>query len=240
MTDLLDLLRYGLIYLKWVVKYSLKSSPELGMEMAFWDIELNHKRPKGWRQEMFKDIVLTLDYLYKQFNEKIKVFELGPGPVGRLSIGWEQGMFDLVAVDPLASEYRRNFIDFPFLVDGYGEDLDRLYEKETFHMCYASNSLDHVKCPLKCMKNLFHLTKVDGLIMIQGNAREGERTGWTGCHKYNLFLDGNRLMCEEKSGRLYELTEGLGLEKMFERHRTWSDPQNESVDWFSITYRRVA
>jgi len=228
-------------YLKWTFRYLLKGDWNLGMEMGYWDFELNKIRSKGWIQEMFdEDVIPAIEYLHNRFGKQINVFELGPGPVSRLTEGWKNGLFELVAVDPLADEYKRNFRDSPFLVNGYGEYLDTMFEKNSFHMCYASNSLDHVNIPSKCMKNLFYLTKVDGLIMIQGNVREGERTGWIGCHNYNLFLDGNKLMCEEKSGRVYDLTEGLDMEKIFERHRTWSDPQNESVEWFSITYRRVA
>jgi len=229
------------IYFKWTFIYLLRGDYSLGMEMGYWDYELNKIRPKGWGQEMFnEDIIPVIEYLHNRFGKQISVLELGPGPVSRLTEGWKSGLFKLTAVDPLANEYKKNFRDSPFLVNGYGEDLDKMFEKDNFHMSYASNSLDHVDIPLKTMKNLFLLTKIDGLIIIQGNVREGEHTGWTGCHGYNLFLDGDRLMCEEKSGRVYELTEGLEVEKMFERHRTWSDPKNEPVEWFSITYRRVS
>lgn len=227
-------------YLRWIFKYFLKGDWTLGAEMGYWDVELNIKRPKGWTQQMFKeDIIPAVEYLHSKFGKQINTLELGPGPVSRLTEGWRRGLFELTAVDPLADEYKRNFKHSPFLVQGYGEDLDNMFEESSFHMCYASNSLDHVDNPLKCMKDMFRLTKVDGVIIIQGNVREGSRTKWFGGHNYNLFLNGDRLMCEEKSARLYELTEGLDVEKMSKRARTWSDPKNECVEWFSITYRRV-
>ncbi len=227
-------------YLKWIFKYLLRGDWALGAEMGYWDVELNIKRPMGWIQEMFKeDIIPAIDHLRSTFSTDIDVLELGPGPVSRLTEGWESGLFRLTAVDPLADEYKKNFRNSPFLVKGYGENLDSQFEEGSFHMCYASNSLDHVKSPLECMRNLFKLTRVGGLIIVQGNVREGSRTNWRGGHNFNLYLDGDQLVCEEKNGRAYELTRGLETKRLFKRVRTWSDPENESVEWFSITYRRI-
>ncbi len=223
-----------LVYMKWVIKYALKGDWTLGTEMAYWDDELTNNRPEGWIEPMHDDIIPALSLLKETFKEKIRVLELGPGPRSRLTELYRKKLFGLVGVDPLADDFKKYLGGEDFLVHGHGETVDELFLPHRFHMCYASNVLDHSKDPVRCFRNMVKLTKNGGLIMVQGNVNEGERTKWVGLHKYNMWVEGDRLMCSTKQGDVVELTEEMPLEKVDGRETLL-----DGNPWFSITYRRV-
>lgn len=224
----------ALMYIKWILKYTLKGNWRLGTEMGYWEEELKNKRPEGWIEPMHEDIEPTIERLKERFGEKIQVLELGPGPKSRLTEGYRKELFDLVAVDPLADEYKKHLGGEHFLVKGHGETVDILFPPNTFHMSYASNSLDHSSNPLKCFRNMVSLTKVGGYIMVQGNVNEGERTNWLGLHKYNMWIDEDRLMYCTKHGAPVNLAENMGLKKVAGRTMPL-----EGSPWFSTTYEKV-
>ncbi len=222
------------IYMKWVIKYALKGDWALGTEMAYWDDELTNNRPEGWIEPMHGDVIPAISLLKETFRERIRVLELGPGPRSRLTEPHRKKLFGLVAVDPLADDFKKYLGGEDFLVHGHGETVDELFSPQTFHMCYASNVLDHSKDPAQCFRNMIELTRIGGLIMVQGNVNEGDRTKWSGLHKYNMWMQGDKLMCSTSDGDVVELTVGVALERVDGRETLL-----DGNPWFSVTYKRV-
>lgn len=222
-------------YSMWVFRFALQGNWALGTEMAFWDEESKKNRQKRWVQPMHSDIRPAIEDLKKVFNEKIVVLELGPGPRSRLTEGLRQQLFDLVAVDPLADTFKKHLGGEEFLTYGCGETMDKLFPPESFHMSYASNSLDHTKYPSICFKNMISLTKVNGYVMIQGGINEGTRANWLGLHKHNMWTEGEALFCCSRYGVPVNLIKECPLEFVGSRQALI-----EGNPWFSITYRRVS
>lgn len=222
-------------YSKWVLRFALKGNWALGTEMAFWDEESKKYHQKEWMQPMHDDIRPAVDDLKKVFNEEITVLELGPGPKSRLTEGFKQQLFDLVAVDPLADTFKKHLGSEEFLTYGYGETMDKLFPPESFHMSYASNALDHTEDPSLCFKNMVSLTKVNGYIMIQGGVNEGTRANWLGLHKHNMWIEREELLCCSRYGVPVNLSRGYPLEFVDSRQALI-----EGNPWFSITYRKVS
>ena len=224
-----------ILYLIWVFRFTLKGDWALGTEMAFWDEESKKNRQKEWMQPMHSDIRPAIENLKGVFNGKIIVLELGPGPRSRLTEGFRQQLFDLVAVDPLADTFKKYLGSEEFLIHGYGETVDKLFSPETFHMSYASNALDHTKDPSLCFKNMVSLTKVNGYIMIQGGVNEATRANWLGLHKHNMWIDREALFCCSKYSVPINLVKGYPLEFVNSRQTLI-----EGNPWFSITYKKVS
>lgn len=224
---------HGPTYVKWVLRYLLKGNWRLGTEMAFWDVELNKIRPEGWIEPMFKDVYPALETLKRTFDEHPIILELGPGPRSRLTEGYDKKLYDLVAVDPLADEYRRNLKGREFLLQGKGEEVNKIFPEETFHMTYASNVLDHVEDPVQCFINMYRLTKIGGIIMVQGNEREGTRMNWAGLHQHDLSIYNRSLCLESHTGFRCLIDKGLGISVLNAR-RSYLDGN----PWFSISWRR--
>jgi len=226
-----------LIYTKWIIKYALKGNWQLGTEMGHWAVSVRRYRHHDpmWVQPMPMYIQSALDYLYKIFGDKIKILELGPGPLSRLTEGWKEGLYDLISVDPLATEYRKTFVDFEYLTQGVGEEVHTMFPPESFHMSYASNCLDHAQDPLKCFQNMYLLTKPGGIICIDSNVKEGTRARWSGLHQFDIWVEEDRLMCKTKNGEPYMLTEGSYLEILEYHDRSHTD----KVPWFSIMFKKM-
>ena len=218
-------------YVKWVLLYILRlENWRLGTEMAYWDFEINHNRPEGW---VMVDICEEISDLVKMIPPPVKVLELGPGPRSRLTTGYDKGLYDLVAIDPLANDFKTHLGGRDFLVQGTGEDMYKQFDRESFDIAYASNVLDHVSNPQLCMNHLVYLTKIGGYIIIQGNTNEGTRTDWQGIHKHDIWVDGENLMCKLQHGKQFKLNIGP-IEKVSSR--------SEKLEYhpsFSILYRRT-
>ena len=217
------------VYTKWVAKLGM----DLGTEMAFWDIEINEKRSEGWIQPMFKDVKQAIQILTNRFGDKPSVIELGPGPRSRLTQGYDEDLFELKAIDPLADLYREHLGGRDFLIKGLGEEVDDMFKPESFHMAYASNVLDHVKNPLKCLYGMHRLVKPNGFIMIQGNVNEGTRTKWKGMHGYDLSIRNKTLVMRNRKGEEFS-------SKVYPPMSTfvWRLTVLDGNPWFSITFNR--
>jgi len=218
-----------LTYIKWILHYALKGSWRLGTEMAYWDSMIKHKDP-DWVME---DICEEISDLVKIMVPPVRILELGPGPRSRLTTGYDKGLYDLVAVDPLANDFIKHLGGRDFLVQGTGEDMWQRFQPESFDIAYASNVLDHTSNPQLCMNHLVYLTKVGGYIIIQGNINEGTRTDWQGLHKYDIWIDGENLICKTQHGKPFKLNIGP-IEFV-----TVREDKLESNHWFSILYRRT-
>ena len=221
-------------YLKWILRCGLEGDYLLGTEMAFWDIELNKRRPEGWKQEFFaEDILPVINMLKNVFNEKIKIVELGSGPVSRLSKLHNEDDFILIGIDPLADKYKKYLGSQEFIIQGYGEKIDEILDENSFHLAYASNVLDHSKDPVKCFDNLIRLLVSNGIIVVQGNVKEGSRTGWSGLHKHDLYVENNDLWCTSKKTPPVCLSDRFNLNFVIKREILFN-----GNPWFSITYQK--
>ena len=224
------------VYWKWKILFRIQHKQKgLAEEMVFWDLTL---KKIALQPTETANVAPALKQLRKTFKERLIVLEIGPGPVSRLTRGWEANLYDLIAIDPLADEYmklRKN----PFLVKGYAEEMDKMFQPESFHMVYASNSLDHTSNPALCFRNMVSLTKVGGLIIVCGNEREGSRAKWLGLHQHNLWLDDDNLICQTKGVPLVCLSKGLPIKAVTKRRDFWRLEDGTEHPWISITYEKV-
>jgi len=201
----------------------------LGTEMAYWDSLLKDKDP-DWVME---DICEEISDLVKEISPLVKILELGPGPRSRLTTGYDKGLYDLVAVDPLANDFKKHLGGRDFLVQGTGEDMWTRFQSESFDIAYASNVLDHTSNPQLCMNHLVYLIRVGGYIIIQGNTNEGSRTDWQGLHKHNIWVEGKHIMCKTQHGKKFRLSIGP-IDMISHRERIL-----QGNPWFSVVFRRL-
>ncbi len=224
-------------YTKWILRYALRGNWRLGTEMGYWDFEINHNRPEGWTLPFITYEIKSAIFRVKKNMDKrgrnIRVLEIGPGPRSRLTSGYDEELYDLVAIDPLADDFKEHLGGRSFLVQGTAEGMYELYPPQSFDISYASNVLDHTSNPQLCFNNLVELTRVGGYIVIQGNTNEGTRTGWQGLHKHDIWVDGDKLMCKTQRGKPFNLAIGL-VEKV-----TGREELLENKSWFSVLYRRT-
>jgi SAM-dependent methyltransferase len=191
--------------------------PGFASEIEFWDSYLA-SHPPGISDAALKAAAFpaALTSRLPDTRGVPRVLELGPGPVSLLAWGVEQCRFDLLAVDPLATQYarmlRRYGLAYPVRpVPGSGEWLRRVAADGSFDAAYSSNALDHARSPQECLRNLVRAMKRGGSIVLEGFCREGTNSGWEGLHRHDLVPDGGHLLHYDRRGRCTNLTAGLGV-----------------------------
>lgn len=231
-----------LTQIRWVVAYILKGNWRLGTEMGHWNWEIYHNREEDWCLGMTHSGVLKMvEYVKEVFNvdgKDFKMVELGPGPRSRLTSEYDKGTFDLIAVDPLAEDFSKYLGGREFLIKGTGEELDKMYLPNTFHMGYGSNVLDHCQDIVKSFRNFVSIVRVGGIIIVEGNMNEGERTNWMGLHKYNTRFDEEtkRIFYSTQDSDERDLVGDSGVNVEVVAGRLGMLRENP---WFTVSYRKV-
>ena len=213
-------------------------------EVTFWDSALAPGKREPWidnainpetRKREFPPLVLSqLDRLRNNANGKLKVLDVGCGPLSPLAWGVESGLFELTATDILADIYiellEKYHISYPVKpVKCSGEELDKHYPQNSFDLVYSRNALDHTQSPLKCVRNMHDLLKTNGTLVLSGFVKEGTSGNWDGLHQWDLVPSSGNLMCYDKTGQDVNLIESLHLicvhESQVERwyHMAWKN-----------------
>ncbi len=121
-----------------------------------------------------------------------------------LAHGPQTGLFDLEAVDPLATHYARLLKKHGYqpgyrLVECFGERLAEVFEAESCDLVWIHNALDHSQQPHVVLQQCARVLRQGGYLIVQGWSREGTAEHWYGLHQHDIYLlpDG-RLMCETR------------------------------------------
>lgn len=230
----------SIIYIKWILRYLLKGNWRMGTELAYWEYALKynpHSKNHNYKRftDEIKPLLNILSELFGEENKPYNLLDVGPGPRTILIEGYRKNLYNLNGIDPLANELKKFICGREFLVQGTCEYLDKIYPPQSFHMVYASNSLDHTEDPLKCFKNMVNATIINGIVVIRSAIKEGSRLNWRGLHQHDLFVDNGKLMHSKRDSEAIDLTEGLPT-VLYSYHRSYLGNDN----LFLIIYRRVS
>jgi SAM-dependent methyltransferase len=196
---------------------------------------------KQYRLEYPRNLDRFIGLLNSTFRvHKPRVLEIGSGPISKLANGIEK--FELYCLDPLAREYGRLHrmigmkIDFKF-IEGTCEELDAIFRGGTFHLVYASNSLDHTDSPAVCIRRMFDMLKPYGILFVESHEREGSHQDWYGLHQYDLIPEAPNLCLKTKDGKAQNITKDLPLKQIF----LWRRPEERyfAAAWQKIPTRNV-
>jgi len=189
---------------------------------------------RGERKKIFPKKLLQF---IKQ-KDKPLLLEIGSGPLSDLAWGVENNLFDIITIDPLAKVYnklmKRYKIDYPIKpVEGTGEELSTLFDKNQFSIVYSRNALDHTFNPQLCIKNMVAVLKNKGFLYICGNVKEGTKVHWQGLHKHDLVLADGNLCHYNQEGKMTNLTKDLNI-KLVYKSKTGDSPGN----WFTVVFQK--
>lgn len=229
------------------------NKPDYKPEIEHWkkflrDNAAELKDPGTWKR-IFPDKLRPYAAELKK-ERPLKILELGSGPVSLLGWGVEEGMFTVVAVDPLAGEYESIMAGYGLThpikpVRGEGERLVSSFGKDSFDIVYASNALDHVTSPRKCFENFCNIVRPGGIIYLEGYVKAADMQGWGGMHQYNLVPSDGKLLCYDIDGKAMDLAKGLAVECVFEETMKSADRAKGTClvgdggsKWFIIAFKR--
>lgn len=210
-------------------------------ELGFWKKKLTVENRDYSQSYHEKEMAFALADVKANFGatgNKVKVLDVGSGPRSRMTRGFDAGLFDLAAVDPLADYYKREFEGRGFLMAGKAEELSKLFFDGTFHIVYASNSLDHGESPMLGVANMMRVARPGGIVAVCGNEREGSRAHWEGMHQHNLWVENDTLMWERKGESPRPILGGEGCKTIFLDKYSYVDFDGTVVKYFFAMWRK--
>ena len=248
------------------IQKKLLGRPDYLEEILFWEETLVKRPPEvsdpKYKEEAFPEYLRALALEWKNDgNKPLRLLEIGSGPVSLLAYGMEQGLFEVTAIDPLASVYdeilSKYGISYPIKPrTGYAERLVKSFGKDSFDIVYSSNSLDHTISPKSSLSQMVQVVKTGGIVFLEGFVCEGSHAKWTGLHQHDLFAENGSLMHRGPKGHLRDLTGDLGLECIHEKVTLFKERSINAFgyevppglppsanwqfrDWFTIVFRKV-
>jgi ubiquinone/menaquinone biosynthesis C-methylase UbiE len=222
------------------------NKPKLSTEAFFWRRNYNKwyiNNPR-WLNELIKkpkkDNVMSIiiKELEKSFKEKLRFLDVGSGPVISYLEFMDIREKNLVNIDPLADIYNelnnqfKNIYPIKIL-KGTGENLDKIFPSDTFHMTLSKNSIDHSIDPKKFFKNMVNTTKYDGYIWLSGNINEGKRNKYMGLHKHNIQIIKNLPYYSSKDEVYKPLIENLPIKLQYYDYN-----KEKSRDKYNLIYKK--
>jgi SAM-dependent methyltransferase len=157
-------------------------------------------------------------------RRRLKVMDIGCGPVSLLRWGAIQGYITITGVDPNLDMYavvlaRHGLDALPKMrcdreINGFAEDLDDLLPDNDFDVIYTQNALDHTQDPVRVLENISRKLAPHGVVAFQVATREGTRQNWDQFHKTDIYLQDGVLMYAHQDGQerpLLSAASGLRL-----------------------------
>lgn len=235
-------------------------------EIGWWDDYLVQRPPaisdSDRRRSAFPpELARFVDEMQVHAARRIKLLEVGSGPVSLLAWGVDQGLFDMIAVDPLAEHYRKMLtkygLQYPVVpMEGHGEKLTEMFAEGTFDVVYSSNALDHAIAPEQCLREIYSVVRDGGIVYLEGYCHEGSNEDWIGLHQHDLVPEDGHLVHFDREGVRTNLTAALQLKCVYQRVVPFSErgidtfgyewEENGAVmnwyyaDWYTMAFQRIA
>ncbi len=225
--------------------------PSAREELGFWQQELTlagthpgevaKRLDPSRRQEAFPPLVATMLPSLRQslgLAGPVRCLEIGSGPLSTLAFGVDSGQLEVTAVDVLADDYaallRRHGHDYPVRpVFGRAETLHERFPLGSFHLTYASNSLDHTDDLPAAFDNLVRMTMPGGVMVLQHHLTEGSHRNWSDSHHWDLDLGRRGLRATHRTGLCHELGQRDDLDLVYLCYRSYA------LDgWIDVVYQR--
>lgn len=191
---------------------------EVGIEdeLIFWEqtireMDLNSEYWKGMvdpQKPVDKDLARFLEN-----RRQVSVLDVGCGPCSPFGKMINKELINLIGVDPLAEEYKKILLKHAItipnkLIQGGGEELSSLFEKNTFDMVYSSNALDHSFDPVECIRQMVTVCKDDGFVCFDVMENEAISQAYSGLHQWNFTITNDQIIILNKS-KAYLLSDVL-------------------------------
>jgi SAM-dependent methyltransferase len=127
---------------------------------------------------------------------RVRMLDVGAGPLTHIGKRWRGHEFTLTAVDALADKYDVLLEELDItppvrtrLCDA--ENLSKTFPESSFDVAFAGNSLDHCYDPLRAIRQLIAVVRPGGVVLLEHFANEAEHEAYSGMHQWNFdYVDG--------------------------------------------------
>jgi SAM-dependent methyltransferase len=144
---------------------------------------------------------IITDLLDAPLGYKVRILDVGAGPLTTLGKIFPGHQVELVAVDALADYYDEILaeLDINPIVrtrKAEAERLTEVFEKNSFDLVHARNSIDHCYDPVLAIDEMLAVTRPGGWVLMQhvpNEATEAKEIGYiyagSGFHQWDFFVE---------------------------------------------------
>lgn len=135
-----------------------------------------------------------------RFDDRIRVLDVGAGPVSVLGKVHGGRRLEITAVDPLGEQYARLLtraaIEPPVRTEACaGEDVAERFGSGVFDIAYSRNAVDHSADPVAVVRAMLETVAPGGFVALRHYRCEGESNGYVDLHNWNFdIVDGALLI----------------------------------------------
>jgi SAM-dependent methyltransferase len=184
----------------------------LNFEADFWD-DYFLTRGGRWPQDYLRrlDPGSPLEAMHRPFIDRlpgtrIRILDVGAGPLTILGKTHPGKQLDITAVDPLSARYDQLFTKYGVTppvrtIAGSGESLAAQFGENVFDFVYAQNCIDHAENPVEAMRQMVLVAKPGCEAVLFHAPNEAETQEYTGLHQWNFTLEDGRFVVTGKNGR---------------------------------------
>ncbi len=191
-----------------MVAASAHEEEGLRREAAFWErwlegnipdpearaLRLSYGRPFPWWAKPLVPVGAS----------RLRVLDVGAGPVTTLGDAWGDRAITIVPVDPLAETYDRLLAKYGIVppirtIPGAGESLEEQFGRDCFDLAHASDSLDRAADPIECFRQMLAVLKPGCSLVTFHQANGGERHQYEPPHRWNFTVRQGRLIVWDPS-----------------------------------------
>ena len=148
-------------------------------------------------------------------DKRIRILDVGCGPLTTLGKVWEDYEVEIVAVDPLAESYKQILAEAGIrppvpLVEGVGENLLALFPEDSFDYVHCENALDHCYDLASVISNMLNVARPNTVVHIRVFRDEAEYSRYSGFHQWNFGVYCDRVVVWNHK-EIHFLDEFVGL-----------------------------
>jgi SAM-dependent methyltransferase len=191
----------------------------IGEELTFWDrwfATSGGQWPDDYRLRLDPATPLQETFVKRldPSRRQVAILDVGAGPLTIVGKRWPDHVVAITAVDALAHEYRALYERFrvrPPVPTTYchSEKLSERFRHDTFDLAYARNTLDHSYDPLRAIREMVHVVKPGGIVLLEHFPNEAETERYSGLHQWNFDEAGGECIVWRPDHR-FKLSEVLG------------------------------
>lgn len=170
-------------------------------EMIFWTRWVEGKGlrwPDDFTMRLDPDSELqeVFHHLFENVEDpsKLKILDVGAGPMTFLGKNLKGAKLDITAVDALGSEFSNLLdkydIDPPVkTLDCPGEQLTNIFDRNSFDAVVIRNALDHSNHPLWVVYEMINVVKPGGKVFLMHRKDEADKENGLGMHQWNIGVE---------------------------------------------------
>jgi len=130
-------------------------------------------------------------YLASPPDARLRILDVGSGPLTVLGKRWEDRSLEITAIDPLAERYaelcdRVGLEPLVRPVSGDAEHMAAMFPADSFDLVYAQNCIDHGYDPLRSIEQMLAVAKPGHFVLLEHAIDEGEHMQYEGPHQWNF------------------------------------------------------